>query len=607
MLSADKEELRTFVDGVSAKPGVYQFYDVEGRVLYVGKARSLIKRLKSYFSKNVSPKTLALVNNTARITVTVTSNESEALLLECNLIKKEKPRYNVLLRDDKSYPYIYFTVEEEYPGIYYHRSKNKPKTGCFGPYPNARAAKETLFHLQKIFKLRTCSNSYFKHRQRPCLLYQIHRCSAPCVGLIDQESYHASVSHAKDFLQGKGQHVLETLTKKMNTAAKNLQFESAARLRDQCRLLQKIQSQRQVATTQEGDMDILGFAESQDKSAIYVLEVRGGLLLGGQVQHLKCDPSLSTDEMMEGFISQYYLQDQRTIPSEIIVQELPNNVEWLIEGLSETRGRSVEIRNNVKGRRQQWLRLATENAVETLTHKEKIEERKGCELQGLASWLHLPEEPQSIVCFDVSHFHGAQTVGACVLFNRAGACKAGYRAFNITEVTPGDDISAMAQTINRYIETCLRSPELSMPDLILVDGGRNQLQAAQKVLDQRPDLQILAVGIAKGPQRKPGLEKYWCDGQLLAEPPPMVRRLLERIRDEAHRFAITRQRRKTEKEVRYSELETIPGVGRKRRQALLAHLGGWREVQQADVERLASVPGISYALAERIYWAFHTS
>jgi excinuclease ABC subunit C len=611
-------DYKTFLANLTNKPGVYSMLDVTGTVLYIGKARHLKKRVASYFnqSANIPPKTQALVAQIAKIEITVTQTETEALLLENTLIKRHQPRYNILLRDDKSYPYICLS-NHPFPRLSLHRGIKKQPGRYFGPYPHVRAVHETLKLLQKLFMLRQCEESFFLHRSRPCLQYQIKRCTAPCVGLIDIPTYQEDVQHALLFLEGKSQSVITTLIQKMENAAQTLAFESAAKYRDQIRDLRKIQS-HQYVTTDGGNIDIIAAIIMGDMGCVQILIVRDGRQIGTRAFQIPsgskikagfemADSELESEleALLTAFLPQYYLADNCDIPDEVIVQFELDELPLLTEVISQQRGRQVLMHSKVRGTRAQWLKMALENARVSLVQRQPYEYTE--RLAALSIVLSLETLPLRMECFDISHTQGAATVAACVVFDLDGPNRSEYRRFNIDNITGGDDYAAMREALMRRYSR-LQKELAPLPELLFIDGGIGQVNIAHAVLNELELTQIRIIGVAKGPNRQPGLESL-----ILSEDDPPLKLpkdspallLIQQIRDEAHRFAITAHRGRHAKIQRTSVLESIKGIGLKRRQDLLNYFGGLQGISQATVEDLVAVPGIDKLLAQKIYDFFH--
>jgi len=580
--------------------------DKRGDILYVGKARNLKKRVSSYFRKTgLAPKTAALMSQMARVEVAVTHTEGEALILENTLIKTHRPRYNILLRDDKSYPFIYLSSDQTYPRLTLHRGARRGAGRYFGPYPNAGAVRESLHLLQKVFRVRQCEDSFFQNRSRPCLQYQIKRCTAPCVGLISAEDYAEDVRHTVLFLEGRSSAVIEELVEKMEHAAEQLDYEQAALYRDQIGSLRRVQ-ERQYVSGESGDVDILACVISGGMACVQVFFVRHGVNLGNKIFFPRLPGDSSPQDVLSAFVAQYYLT--HPIPETILMNAAPQDSALLARVLSDKAGRKVTLSHKVRGERSRWLELGIKNAEQALAARHNSQAGMSKRLQLLQEALDLDEPPARIECFDISHTQGEGTVASCVVFDREGARKSDYRRFGIRDIIPGDDYAAMEQALLRRYSR-LKREECALPDLVLIDGGKGQLSSAQSVLEELQLLdEILLVGVSKGPERRPGLEILHVPAQnreLDLAPDSPALHLIQQIRDEAHRFAITGHRQKRAKARTVSPLERIPGVGPRRRQQLLKQFGGMQEVARAGVEDLCRVPGINRALAQQIYDMFH--
>lgn len=598
-------EHKRFLQSVTNGPGIYQMINSNGEVLYVGKARNLKKRITSYFRSQQSIKTTALVNQIQKIEVIVTVTETEALLLESNLIKKLKPRYNVVFRDDKSYPYIFISVHADFPRLSFYRGSRKEPGRYFGPYPSAATVRETLNLLQKLFLIRSCEDSFFRSRTRPCLQYQIKRCTAPCVGYIDSSNYQRNVQHAMLFLEGKSQTVIDDLVQQMEVAATQLEYEKAAHYRDLIAMLRKIR-QQQVVTTDKGDVDVIAMVTNRGKICIQVLAIRTGKLLGSKAYFPKAAEVNESEEIMAAFLTQYYLSDQeRKIPHHIITNQPILDEEWILNTFAEQAGYKVTLTHNPRGERARWLDIAVQNAQQTLTSH--LAERATIfqQLETIQQLLKLESLPQRLECFDVSHTFGEATVASCVVFDEQGPRKSDYRRFNIHEITPGDDYGALRQALLRRY-TSLKTHEEKLPDVLIIDGGKGQLKQAEEVLEEIQVSGVAILAIAKGPTRKAGLETLFLSGKehpLAVTADSLALHFIQHLRDEAHRFAITGHRGQRAKKRRVSLLEEIPGIGAKRRRELLKQFGGLQELKRASIEDIAKVPGISKELAEKIYIA----
>ncbi|MGI9251719.1 MAG: excinuclease ABC subunit UvrC [Pseudohongiellaceae bacterium] len=602
---------KNFLANLSAKPGVYRMLDAQGEVLYVGKARNLRNRVGSYFrASGLSSRTLAMVNKIATIEVTITRSETEALLLEQSLIKSTRPVYNIQLRDDKSYPYILLTEKDDYPRLAFYRGKRRSGGRFYGPYPSAHATRETLGVLQKVFRLRQCEDSYFKNRSRPCLQYQINRCTGPCVGLISTEDYAKDVHYSKLFLTGKSDVLTRELTAGMEAAAAAEDFEKAATMRDQIIDLRRIQEQQYVAN-QGGDADVIAATLQQPYACVHSIYVRAGRIVGSKSFFPRFRLAESPAEVLAAFISQTYLTDDKTatIPDEIIVPEALQETDELTAALSYVAQRKIRLAGKVRGHRAKWVELAATNALESLQGHIGTKQNTRSRFETLREALGLSELPERIECFDISHTAGEGTVASCVVFSTEGAVKNDYRRFNIEGIKAADDYAAMEQVLERRF-TRLTREEGKLPDILLIDGGKGQLTQAQKALEQFQLPELLLLGIAKGVSRRAGQETLYLreanrnrEIALPASSPAL--HLLQQVRDEAHRFAITGHRQRRSKARKESMLERIPGLGPKRRRELLKHFGGQQQVARASEAELAKVTGISRKLAENIYAYLH--
>jgi len=595
-----------FLAGLTHRPGVYRMLDDTGKVLYVGKARNLKSRVTSYFrSGSHTAKTMALVGRIARIEVTVTGSETEALLLEQSLIKLERPAYNVMLRDDKSYPFIYLTDHSDFPRLAFHRGARKKTGKYFGPYPSASAVRESLNILQKLFRIRQCDDNFMKNRSRPCLQYQIQRCSGPCVNLVDEQSYADDVRFAIMFLEGRSQAVLDDYKGLMDAAAGAQQYEKAARYRDQIMRLRKVQEQQYVYAA-EGDVDVFAYAQQQGVVCVQGMFIRQGRVLGSRTWFPRNELGLESGELLEAFLDQFYLGGSgRDIPRDVITAVPLPDSDLLETALSEGASRKVKIASDVRGQRARWLDMATENATYNLSVYLADKRNVLARFLALAESLSMDAVPERLECFDISHTMGEGTVASCVVFDHQGPAKSDYRRFNIEGVNPGDDYGAMEQALRRRY-TRLKSGEGIFPDLLVIDGGVGQLGRARQVLAELQVDDVPLLGIAKGPTRKPGLERYFFEDQeVVLKPGSEAVLLLQHIRDEAHRFAITGHRARRQKARRVNELDQIDGVGPKRRKALLMHFGSIAGIKGASREEIARVPGINEKLAADIHAALH--
>lgn len=607
-MTATAFDSSAFLATCSGRPGVYRMFDEQSRLLYVGKASNLKKRLASYFRKTgLAPKTAALVARIAQVETTIVANETEALLLEQTLIKEWRPPYNILLRDDKSYPYVLLS-DGEYPRLGIHRGAKSAKGRYFGPYPSAGAIRESLALLQKTFLVRQCEDSYFKNRTRPCLQYQIKRCKAPCVGLVEAAEYAEDVRHSVMFLEGRSNALADELSAAMEHAAMGLEFERAAELRDQISLLRRVQDQQSMEGG-SGDVDVIAAVVNPGGACVHLISVRGGRVLGSK----NFFPQVGIEEeggaVLMAFLAQYYLSShERDMPSELIVNVMHEDLPTLAAAVAELRGREIAISHRVRGTRARWQQLALTNAEQALGARLANRQHVAARFEALAEALDLDEPPQRLECYDISHSSGEATVASCVVFGPEGPLKSDYRRFNIEGITAGDDYAAMHQALTRRFSK-LKDGDGKLPDILLVDGGKGQMAMARKVLQELAVPELILLGVAKGVTRKPGLETlYLNDAEheftLPADSPAL--HLIQQIRDEAHRFAITGHRARRGKARRTSSLEEVAGVGPKRRRELLKHFGGLQELNRASIDEIAKAPGISKKLAESIYAALHS-
>jgi len=598
-------DARAFARKLTTAPGVYRMIDAQGQVIYVGKARNLKNRVSSYFgSGEQSPKTRALIRQISDIQIIVTHTETEALILENNLIKELKPRYNILLRDDKSYPYIFLSTNDDFPRLAYHRGARKEKGRYFGPYPSGTAVRETLNQLQKLFRVRQCEDSFFSNRSRPCLQYQIKRCSAPCVGLIQSDDYQRDTRHAILFLEGKDSQVIDELVLKMDDSAERLDFEQAAVYRDRIASLRKVLEHQHISS-ERGDLDIIACCSLAGVACVEVFYIRAGHNLGNKAFFPSHTAEATVVDILTAFMPQYYLG--RQIPAEIIVNELPDEVEVLAAALSESAGRRVTISSRLKGQRAKWLEMAMANAAHDLQQRLSNKSNMNNRFSELQESLDLDSIPARLECFDISHISGQATVASCVVFTVDGPLKSDYRRFNISGITPGDDYAAMNQALKRRY-TRVQKGEGKLPDILFIDGGKGQVAQAEQVLEELQISGVMIIGIAKGPERRAGEEWLYNPAKqrtfrLQADAPAL--HLIQQIRDEAHRFAITGHRARRQKAQNTSTLEQIPGIGAGRRRLLLKQFGGLQGITRAGIEDLLAVKGINRELAQRIYDTFH--
>lgn len=585
-------------------PGVYRMKNSSDEVIYVGKAKDLKKRISSYFNKNLpSPRTRMMVAQIVDIETTVTHTEAEALLLENNLIKSFMPRYNVLFRDDKTYPYISLTGDE-YPRLAFHRGTQRKGNTYFGPFPNSIAVRESIQLLQKVFMLRTCENTVFSNRTRPCLQYQIERCTAPCVGLISEEDYRRDVSHATMFLQGKEQQVMDELGEKMMSAAELEQYELAAVYRDRMQSLRQVQAKQFVSDFAVNDADVIACVSHEGQHCVNLVMIRGGRHLGDKSFFPKNADGGELEDTMRAFLEQYYVS-QKMPP--LIIVGVPIETEALEEVFTEQAGRKVKINTNPVGDKRVWMKMAETNAELALQQRSAQHSNQQARLIALREALDLGDSVERIECFDISHTMGEATVASCVVFDKGALQNSEYRRYNITGITPGDDYAAMRDALTRRYKK-VAAGEGKRPDLVFIDGGKGQLGVAVDVMQEVGLADILLVGIAKGEERRPGLEQMFFpdrDTPVGLKKDHIGLHLLQQIRDEAHRFAITGHRARRGKARMHSSLEDIDGIGSKRRKALLVRFGGLDGVKNASVDELSQVEGISQMLAEKIYQELH--
>ena len=597
---------KSFLRSLTHRPGVYRMLDAKHKVIYVGKARDLKKRVSSYFTRSHdSVKTAAMMELVANVEVTVTNTEAEALILEYNLIKQHKPRFNVILRDDKSYPYIYVSTNHRFPRLQFHRGPRKGKGRYFGPYPSSGAVRQTLNELQKLFLVRQCQDSYFSNRTRPCLQYQIKRCTAPCVDLISQDQYRQDVDAAIEFLEGKNKRVINTFVARMEEASAEQHYEQAARFRDQISRLKEIEAKQLISRHAGKDLDILGFASNGAIHCVTVLFIRNGAVIGSRDHFPRLAGESDRQKILNAFVAQYYLG--RDVPAEIILDADIEDRLLLEAELGERMGRKVRIKSRVRGDRNRWLQMARTNAEQGLNLQVASNATIRRQFAALGDALNLEEIPERLECFDVSHTSGEATVASCVVFNTAGPVKSDYRRFNLRPEASGDDYAAMAEALRRRY-TRVKKGEVPMPDVLFVDGGKGQLAEAMTVLDELELDWLNVIAVAKGRARKAGAEQLFLPGEknalrLTHDSPALL--LIQQIRDEAHRFAITGHRQRRAKARKTSRLEQIPGLGPKKRRELLRQFGGLQGVLGAGVDDLAKVRGISRTLAESIYNDLH--
>lgn len=598
-------DIDEFLRSLSPLPGVYRFVDEHGVVLYVGKAKNLKKRVSSYFQKasSLTEKHINLKAAMHHLEVTLTNSEAEALVLENQLIKQHKPKYNVLLRDDKSYPFVLVT-EEDYPRITFYRGRRRDKGHYFGPFPSKTSVRETLAILHRVFKLRQCEDSVFHNRTRPCLQYQIKRCSGSCCDLISPDAYRQDVEHAKWFLQGKSDQVIQAISEKMEAASSALDFEQAAEYRDQIQHLRTVQM-RQYVDSGKGNIDVISAATQSGTACVQVLFIRDGMLLGNRAFYPKLPSGESVGELLADFISQFYAD--KTIPNEILISDPIDDADELSALLSTIAEHKVTIKSNVRSDRRRWIDMSLKNAKSALQAHLDSKSWVSSKFDALEEALELDFTIDRAECFDISHSSGEATVASCVVYNREGPVKNDYRRYNIENIEAGDDYAAMAQALTRRYGK--NTDDRKLPDVLFIDGGKGQLNQAVQVLSQLQIQGITLVGVSKGPDRHAGWETLHVHGE--AEPRALTEystalQLVIQIRDEAHRFAITNHRKRRDKARTQSVLQNIPGVGAKRRQALIKYFGGAAQVSRASVEDIAQVNGISPALAQQIYDYLHS-
>lgn len=607
--AAARFDVGAFLETAPARAGVYRMVDRHQRVLYVGKARNLRRRLSSWLRGGArDEKGRALLSRTAAVEVTVTHTETEALLLENNLIKEHRPRYNILLRDDKSYPWIHLAEQTSFPRFVFHRGARRGPDRYFGPFSSAGAVRQTIALIHKLFRVRQCTDAFFRNRSRPCLQYQIDRCSGPCVGLVDRADYAEDVRHATMFLEGRSEAMIEELVERMEAASRRLHFELAARYRDQISGLRRVQ-ERQYVGGARGDIDVVAVCRGEGVGVVQVMEIRNGRNLGSHSRVPRNLQGATEEDILDAFLAQYYLSDDRFIPRRIVLDRPLRGLEPLVEAVSRRSGRKVSIGMGRRGNRARWVEMARENAGIALRQRLADRSTRNDRLAALAEALELPEPPVRIECFDVSHTDGEATVASCVVFGPEGPVKSDYRRFNVRGVTPGDDYAAMRQALaRRFASSGGRGEDETegapLPDLLLIDGGRGQLGRALDVLEELALTGVETAAVAKGPGRKPGFESVFRPGRAspldLREDSPALH-LIQQIRDEAHRFAITGHRSQRARRRRTSTLEALPGIGPVLRQRLLTEFGGLPGVRRAGVEDLARVRGVSVRRAREVY------
>lgn len=606
MSTEDGFDVKAFLKNLTTRPGIYKMLNDQAEIIYIGKAKNLKNRVSSYFkSNNASTKQQAMVAKIANIEVTVTHTESEALLLECQQIKQHKPRYNILLRDDKSFPYVFISTHQDFPQITIHRGAKNKKGRYFGPYPSAGAVRESLKLLQKLFPVRQCEDAVYNNRSRPCLQYQIKRCTGPCVGLIDKASYAQDVESTVMFLEGKGGLLIEQLVGKMEQAAATLDYEQAAAFRDQIGRLRPVM-EKHFILGDHGDLDIIACASKANLACIQVFFIRNGQHLGNKVFYPKMADEHDPAAVIQAFITQFYLD--KPVPQELIVSHQLEETELLAKMLTELSKHAVAISHSVRGERAKWLQMAQTNAENSLLSKLSDKQSLHARFLSLQQELGCATLPSRLECFDISHTQGQQTVASCVVFDKEGPVKSAYRRFNIEGITGGDDYAAIHQAVFRRFKRLQQDEMINAPDILFIDGGKGQVHEAEKALAELGVNNVMIVGVSKGPDRKAGMEKLILVGQqqpIDVTPGASGLLLIQHIRDEAHRFAITGHRQRRAKVTKQSSLETIPGLGVKRRQLLLKQFGGLQGVARASIDGLCSIDGINRQLAQRIYQFFH--
>ena len=601
---------KKFLKSLTSRPGIYCMKNSEDKIIYVGKAKNLKKRVASYFNRIDSQtiKNQVMIKQIDNIDVTVTQTENEALILENNFIKEYKPKYNIIFRDDKSYPYIFLSTKHKYPRFYYHRGSLKGEGKYFGPFPSAGAVKKSLNLIQKLFLVRSCDDSVFSNRSRPCLQYQIKRCSAPCVNYISKDDYQYDLKNATLFIEGKKEKIIKELSEPMQSASDNLDYEKAAKLRDQIRSVREIQ-QKQYASRESDNFDIVACVKNTNHACIQLSFIRSGLNLGSRRYYPRNIDNQNESYLIRAFLSHFYLSnmDVKKYSLEILLSHDIDDKKLLENVFNERFERKIKIKHNVRGERAKWLAMAKENAILNLKQKLAIDENLNKRFLALQKLLKIKQDINKIECFDISHTSGESMVASCVVFDKNGANKGKYRKFNIENITKGDDYGAMKQVVRRRYMRLVKE-EAILPDLILIDGGKGQINVTQKELDELQLSHIPVLGIAKGPSRKPGMENLilsvknnsiHCD----STSPALL--LIQNIRDEAHRFAITAHRQKRKKRRDRSFLEEINGIGSKRKQVLIKHFGGLQGVSKAGVNELSKVNGINRNLAKKIYETIH--
>ena len=603
MLGRENFNLQEYLRNIPTSNGVYIMKATDGTCLYIGKAKNLRNRIRSYFRlSGLSHRIQVVMQQLESIETIITKSETEALLLENNLIKQNQPFYNINLKDDKSYPYIRLHDAHEFPRLSFYRGNRQQPGRYFGPFSSAAAVRETLSQLQKVFPIRQCRDSFYQHRSRPCLQYQIERCTAPCVGMIDRESYMEDVEEAVYFLTGKSQELNQSLMNKMEHAATRLDFEQAAKYRDRIRAIQRL---REIQSVDGGvtDVDVIAALISNGILCIQLVIFRSGRNIDYRTLFPKMKVEVDLQEVLGEFIPRYYLD--REMPATILISHRVKDVDVIANVLREQSGRRVTIRNPVRGEKMKLIELAMNNALHAIQQRQNQQDALQQRLASLVKSLQLDDVPERIECFDISHLGGEKTVASCVVFDRNGPVKSEYRRMNIKDIGMADDYAAIQQVLSRRYRK-VRDGNGKLPDLVMIDGGKGQLNAALEVMDELQIADVRLLAIAKGRERKAGHEKIWMlDSALPLEMLPDGLLHLQHIRDEAHRFAITGHRGRRDKSRKQSILERIPGVGAKRRSALLRQFGGMQGLHRASIEEISKVPGISLSLAEKIHFELH--
>ena len=624
-LSITAFDYKTFLKNLSHLPGVYQMIDKANTVIYVGKAKNLKKRVSSYFRENhPSSKTTVMVKQIVNINITITHTEGEALLLENNLIKALRPRYNILLRDDKSYPYIYLSSKDKFPRIAKHRGARKLPGRYFGPYPSASSVIKSLNLLQKVFRVRQCEDSVFMNRSRACLQYQIKRCTAPCVNKISEQDYRRDIDNVVLFLEGKSAQLIDQLVRKMDQASNELRYEDAVIYRDQIIHLRHIQ-EKQYISAGKGNIDVIAIATMGNSSCIQLFYIRDGLNLGNKSFYPKNSQDKTASEILNAFVMQYYLSSlntDRLLPDTILLSEDIIDKQLLEEVIEQKKKQKLKIHSQVRAERAKWLEMAKNNAKIALESRLNNQSKILSQFKDLQKSIGLDDLPERIECFDISHSSGEETVGSCVVFNHDGPLKSDYRRYNVKDITAGDDYAAMEQVLTRRYQNVNneQSKSIKLPDILLIDGGKGQVTQAIKVISRFEIDSVLIIGITKGEGRKAELDTLYIPefssqfistslrsslGKVILKSNSQALHLIQQLRDEAHRFAITGHRLRRAKKRQRSELENIPGLGQKRRQLLLKQFGGVNEVKRAGVNDLITVKGIGLEMAQLIYNYFH--